>query len=101
MSPSSAAKTSRIDPRAGCRCRREAGSALVMVMLMTAVLAGVAASLLLVTSSRYQTTFQSASWQEAIIGAESGVDLAMNELRKRVTQGPSASFQLNWTAKDA
>ena len=72
-----------------------------MVMLMTAVLAGVAASLLLTTTSRYQTTFQSASWQEAIIGAESGVDLTMNELRKRVTQGPSASFQLNWTAKDA
>ncbi len=72
-----------------------------MVMLMTAVLAGVAASLLLVTSSRYQTTFQSASWQEAIIGAESGVDLAMNELRKRVTQGPSASFQLDWATKNA
>ena len=66
-------------------------------MLLTAVLAGIAASLLLTTASRYHTTYQSASWQEAIIGAESGVDLAMNELRKRVTQGPSASFQLNWT----
>ncbi len=72
-----------------------------MVMLMTAVLAGVAASLLLITSNRYQTSFQSASWQESIIGAESGVDLAMNELRKRVTQGPSASFQLNWTTATA
>ncbi len=72
-----------------------------MVMLMTAVLAGVAASLLLITSNRYQTSFQSASWQEAIIGAESGVDLGMNELRKRVTQGPSASFQLNWTTATA
>ncbi len=72
-----------------------------MVMLMTAVLASVAASLLLITSNRYQTTYQSASWQESIIGAESGVDLAMNELRKRVTQGPSASFQQNWTANNA
>ena len=61
-----------------------------MVMLMVAVLAGIAASLLLITTSRYETTYQSASWQESIIGAESGVDLAMNELRKRVTQGPSA-----------
>ncbi len=72
-----------------------------MVMLMTAVLAGVAASLLLVTSSRYQTSYQSASWQESIIGAESGVDLAMNELRKRVNLGPSASFQQNWTTLNA
>ena len=72
-----------------------------MVLLMTAVLAGVAASLLLVTNSRYQTSFQSASWQESIIGAESGVDLAMNELRKRVTQGPHASFQMNWTATNS
>ncbi len=71
-----------------------------MVMIMVAVLAGVAANLLLITTNRYQTTYQSASWQEAIIGAESGVDLAMNELRKRVTQGPSASFQTNWTAKN-
>ena len=74
---------------------------MVMVMLMTAVLAGIAASLLLITTSRYETTYQSASWQEAIIGAESGVDLAINELRKRVTQGPSAAFRLNWTTTNA
>ena len=72
-----------------------------MVMLMSTVLAGIAATLLLTTTSRYQTTYQSASWQESIIGAESGIDLAMNELRKRVTQGPSASFQLDWTTKNA
>ena len=36
-----------------------------------------------------------------VIGAESGVDLAMNELRKRVTRGPSDSFQLNWATKTA
>ena len=72
-----------------------------MVLLMTVVLTGIAASLLLTTTSRYQTTYQSASWQESIIGAESGIDLTMNELRKRVTQGPSASFQLDWTTKNA
>ncbi len=72
-----------------------------MVMLMVAVLAGIAASLLLITTSRYETTYQSASWQESIIGAESGVDLAMNELRKRVTQGPRASFQQSWTTTNA
>lgn len=72
-----------------------------MVMLMTTVLAVVAGSLLLRTVSHYHTTYQGASWQESILGAETGVDLAMNELRKRVVQGPSASFQLNWTSKTA
>ena len=72
-----------------------------MVMIMMVVLCVVAASLLLTTESRYYTAYQSATWQESIIGAEAGVDLAMNELRKRVVQGPSASFVLNWTTTNA
>ena len=77
--------------------RREAGSAIVFVMLTVCVLSVVAASLLLTNVSRYQTTFQSASWQEAIVGSEAGVDLAMNELRKRVITGPATAFQTNWS----
>ena len=64
---------------------------------MVCVLSVVAGSLLLSASSRYHTTFQSASWQESIVGAEAGVDLAMNELRKRVTLGAPAAFATNWT----
>ena len=75
----------------------QAGSAIVYVMLTVSVLSVVAASLLLTNVSRYQTSFQSASWQEAIVGAEAGVDLAMNELRKRVITGPGVSFQNPWT----
>ena len=92
MSPSSAARTWRTE-RAGA----ESGSAIVFVMLTVCVLSVVAASLLLTNVSRYQTTFQSASWQESIVGAEAGVDLAVNELRKRVITGPAVSFQANWT----
>ncbi len=66
-------------------------------MIIVCVLSVVAGSLLLTTVARYHTTFQSASWQESIVAAEAGVDLAMNELRKRVVQGPSASFQTGWT----
>ena len=93
-------------PSAFLRGRRgHEGSAIVFVMLTVCVLSVVAASLLLTNVSRYQTTFQSASWQEAIIGSEAGVDLAMNELRKRVITGPAASFpttqaassQIVWT----
>ena len=75
----------------------EAGSAIVYVMLTISVLSVVAASLLLTNVTRYQTVFQSASWQEAIVGSEAGIDLAMNELRKRVVTGPGVSFQGNWT----
>ena len=63
-----------------------------MVLLMVCVLSVVASSMLLSTSARYETTFQSASWQEAIVSAEGGVDLAMSELRKRVNSGPSKAF---------
>ena len=75
----------------------ERGGALVMVMIIICVLSVVAASLLLTTVSRYHTTFQSATWQESIVAAESGVDMAMNELRKRVVYGPSTAFGTDWT----
>ena len=79
------------------RRRGEDASAIVYVMLTVSVLSVVAASLLFTNVSRYQTTFQSASWQESIVGAEAGVDLAMNELRRRVVTGPGKSFQNVWT----
>ena len=66
-------------------------------MIIIGLLSAVAASLLLTNVSRYQTTFQSASWEEAIVAAEAGVDLAMNELRKRVVGSPSSSFGTGWT----
>ncbi len=66
-------------------------------MLTVCVLSVVAGSLLLTNVARYQTSFQSASWQDSIVAAEAGVDLAMNELRKRVVIGPYASFQVGWT----
>ena len=88
---------SRLLPVSAFPLRRESGSAIVFVLLTIGVLSIVAASLLFTNVARYQTTFQSASWQEAIVGAEAGVDLAINELRKRVITGPGVTFQTNWT----
>ncbi len=68
-----------------------------MVMIIICVLSVVAANLLLTTTARYHTTFQSASWQESIVAAESGIDLAMNELRKRVVYGPNSAFGTGWS----
>ena len=93
-SPSCAARTSRAEALAAER----RGSALVIVLLLVCVLSVVAGSLLLTTAAHYHTTFQSASWQESIVGAEAGVDMAMNELRKRIVQGAPAAFATNWTA---
>ncbi len=64
-----------------------------MVLLIVCVLSVVASSMLLTTTSRYHTTFQSASWQESIVASEAGVDLAMTELRKRVVGGPRSAFK--------
>ena len=81
-----------------CAAKTSRASALVIVLLLVCVLSVVAGSLLLTTAAHYHTTFQSASWQESIVGAEAGIDMAMNELRKRVVQGAPAAFANNWTA---
>ena len=95
MSPSSAAKIPRTERSR--RRWREAGGGLVIVLIVICVLSVIAGSLLLTNVMRYHTTYQSASWQESIVAAEAGVDIAMNELRKRVIASPSASFQQSWT----
>ena len=69
-------------------------------MIVIGVLSVVAASLLLTNATRYHTTYQSASWQEAIVASEAGVDLAMNELRNRVVSGPPTAFATGWTASN-
>ena len=97
MSPLYVVKTCRISKLC---LQRESGSGLVMVMLIVCVLSVVAGSLLLINMARYNTTFQSASWQESIVASEAGVDLAMNELRRRAVQSPSASFQTGWTTSN-
>ena len=81
------------------RCRRplrrveEAGNSLLLVLLTIAVLSLVAGNLLWSASARYHVTYQSASWQEALLGAEAGVDLAMTELRKRTIPGAGDAFR--------
>jgi hypothetical protein len=46
-------------------------------------------------TTKYQNVFHAASWQEAILATESGVDLAMVELRKSVSS-PSSAWQSPW-----
>ena len=78
-------------------------------MLTITVLAVIAGNLMWSASARYHVTYQSASWQEALVGAEAGVDFAMAELRKRVTLDPNdvafapspTGSNLAWTPSNA
>ncbi len=87
--------TARRRPPAG---GSNGGSTIVVVLLVIAVLSVVAGGVLFSATSRYHSTYQSASWQEALVGAEAGVDLAMTELRKMVIDG-AKPFN-NWAKKD-
>lgn len=78
--------------------RLTSGSVLLMAMgILTtlAVLSGIALSVL---GNRHRLAFQTASWQEALLAAESGVDLAVAELRTSLYD-PSAAFS-TWKHSD-
>jgi hypothetical protein len=53
------------------------GSTLVMALTSLSVLAFAAAGVFYFIANRYETAFQSSSWDEALVVAESGVDTAM------------------------
>src|SRR5579862_75269 len=69
---------------------REA-STLVPALVMIAVVAFIACNLLESLSARHQTSYASASWQDALNAAEGGADLAMTALNGTVSSGT-----LNW-----
>jgi hypothetical protein len=75
----------------------ERGSVLVWSVLIIAILSMIAAETLRVTSVKYQNALQTASWQESLLASESGVDLAMVELRKSLFAPPNHAWE-NWTA---
>ncbi len=75
----------------------DCGSVLVWTVLMIAILSMVAADVLRVTSIKYQNALQTASWQEALLASESGIDLAVTELRKSLFPPPNHAWE-NWSA---
>jgi hypothetical protein len=72
------------------------GSVLVWTVLTMAILSFFAAEVLRAVSGRYQLGVQSAKWQEALLAAESGVDLGIVELRKSLYPAPNYAWQ-GWT----
>src|SRR3954468_10205810 len=68
------------------------GSILVWTVLTVAVLSILGAEILRVVSIKHQNAIQTATWQEALLAAESGIDLAIVELRKSLYPAPNHAW---------
>ena len=75
------------------------GSSLLTALLTMTVLTFVAATVVSKVGVRYQSTFHSSSWEEALLAAEAGVDLAMLSVNKVATD-PTGAWA-GWSAPDA
>jgi hypothetical protein len=60
---------------------RTSGSALILALIFTMVVGAAGAAAYHILQVRLRQAHQNASWQEALLAAESGVDLAVNALR--------------------
>jgi len=72
------------------------GSVLLWTVLVIAILSIFATEVLRAVSGRFQLGMQAAAWQEALIAAESGIDLGVVELRKSLYPAPNHAWD-GWT----
>ena len=73
--------------------RSEKGSVLLWTVLVIAILSLFATEVLRAVSGRYQIGLQTAAWQESLLAAESGIDLAVVELRKSLFPAPNHAWE--------
>ena len=69
-----------------------AGSVLVWTVLVIAMLSLIAVETLRLVTIKYQNALQTSTWQEALLAAESGIDLAIVELRKSLYPAPNHAW---------
>ena len=65
-------------------CRTAAGSTLLISLLSVTVLSLIAANVLQSISARYNSAFRSASWNEALLTAEGGIDIISSQFLQAV-----------------
>src|SRR5260370_7268816 len=68
------------------------GSVLVWTVLVIAMLSLIAVETLRLVTVKYQNALQASSWQEALLAAESGIELAIVELRKSLYPQPNYAW---------
>ncbi|HEX4665451.1 MAG TPA: hypothetical protein VH207_02535 [Chthoniobacterales bacterium] len=73
--------------------RQENGSALLWTVLVITVLSLFATEVLRLVSGRFQLGLQAAAWQESLMAAESGIDLAVVEMRKSLYPAPNHAWE--------
>lgn len=70
----------------------QSGSILLWSVIAIAILSVFAAEAVRLVSAKYQTALQTASWQEALLASESGIDLGIMELRKSLYPPPNTAW---------
>jgi hypothetical protein len=76
-----------------CISSKRGGSALVWTVIIIALLSVGATEVLRIVSIKYQNALQTATWQEALVAGESGIDLAIAELRKSLYPAPNHAWE--------
>lgn len=71
---------------------KKSGSVLIWTVLIIAVLSLIAVETLRLVTIKYQNALQTSTWQEALLAAESGIDLAIVELRKSLYPPPTNAW---------
>jgi hypothetical protein len=66
------------------RKSQRAGSTLIISIIFLGVLMAAGGVAFNVLQNRYRQVHQNATWQEALLAAEAGIDLAVNEMRKEL-----------------
>src|SRR2546423_8956791 len=72
---------------------RSQASILVWTIMTIAILSVLAAEVIRLVSLKYQSALQTATWPEALLAAESGVDLGIVELRKSLFPAPNHAWE--------
>ncbi len=78
------------------RGSRRAGSVFLLSVGILALLAILSALVFTIVSNRHRQAFQTAAWHEALIAAESGVDIAVAELRRTLSDPDTAFKSSSW-----
>jgi hypothetical protein len=62
--------------------RNHRGSALMIALTFAAILVAISSASFIIVQRKYRLVHQAASWHEALLSAEAGIELALNEIRR-------------------
>jgi Tfp pilus assembly protein PilX len=78
--------------------RSKEGSVLVATLGLLIVISVLCATVMELVSQQYKLSKQTVGWNQAIYSAESGVDIAWNEMNKLTAINTNGTFMSGWTA---